>query len=134
MHFVPGENPNTKSSESTSMPLNERQWNVVNKWAGHVRSSSPEAIGLAILPFDCGCLQAGPFDANGDQAGPVVHLGQLIDSETKLCEECMKDGGSPARVDKPFLLFFQPCRLGMEERERIGAKIFCESPTSRKEV
>lgn len=116
------------------MPLNKMQWNVVNKWLGHVRSSNPEAIGLAVLVFDCGCLQAGPFDANGDQAGTVVHLGQLIDDETKLCEKCVIDGGAQERVEKPFLLFFQPCPLGKEERDRIGAKIFCESPTSRKEL
>ena len=116
------------------MPLNEMQWNVVYKWVGHVRSSSPEAIGLAVLAFDCGCLQAAPFDVNGDQAGPVVRLGQLIDGETKLCEKCLEDRGTPERIDKPFLLFFQPCRLGKDERDRIGTKIFCELPTSRKEL
>lgn len=116
------------------MSLNEAQWNAINKWVGHVRSSTPDAIGMAVLPFDCGCLQAAPFDVNGDRAGPVVHLGQYIDGETRLCEKCTEDGGAPERIDTPLLLFFQPCRLGKEERDRIGAKIFCESPTIRGEV
>jgi hypothetical protein len=50
----------------------------------------------------------------------------------KLCEKCARDGGAPERIAEPFLLFFQPCCLSKEEREQIGAKIFCESPTSRK--
>ena len=116
------------------MPLNEMQWNVVYKWVGHVRSSNPEAIGLAVVAFECGCLQAGPFDESGDQAGPVVHLGQIIEGETKLCVKCTGDGGAPDRVDRSFLLFFQPCRLGKEERDRIGARIFSETPTSREEL
>jgi hypothetical protein len=110
--------------------MDEKQQATVEKYSLYVKGSNPEAIGVAFLLFDCGCLQGGPFDASGDQAGPITHLGQVAEGEIMLCSACISDGGAPERVTESFLLFFQPCSLTKKERDFIGAKIFCDSPIS----
>ncbi len=113
--------------------LEDEQTDILDLWANQVRNSTPEAIGIAFVLLECGCLKGGPFDANGDQAGPVAHREQVTDGEIKRCETCARDGGAMERVSKSFLLFFQPCSLSREEKDRIGAKIFCTSPNGGKE-
>lgn len=119
-----------KALKEGEQQMNEKHRATVENWANYVRNSNPEAIGVAFLAFDCGCLQGGPFNLNGDQAGPINHLGQVAEGEVKLCQACISDGGSPSRSAESFLLFFQPCNLTEEERDQMGAKIFCDSPTA----
>lgn len=113
--------------------MEDNQTDILNIWASRIRSSNPEAIGIAFMLLECGCLKGGPFNANGDQVGPVAHREQVTDGEIRLCKECAADGGAVERISKPFLLFFQPCGLSEDEKNRIGAKIFCDSADGGKE-
>jgi hypothetical protein len=109
--------------------MNETQQNTVEKFAGHIKHTNPKAIGVAYLVLGCGCLQGGPFDENGDQAGPIEHfLTQSNGDSIKICQECMKDGGPPERVTESLLLFFEPESLTNNQREWLCNKVFCEAP------
>ncbi|HQN20492.1 MAG TPA: hypothetical protein PKV86_15175, partial [Syntrophobacteraceae bacterium] len=102
---------------------------TVQNFAKHIRNTNPIAIGVAYLVLDCGCMQGGPFDENGDQAGPLEHfLTQSEGDSIKICAECMKDGGPPERVIESAMLFFDPESLTDDQKETICSKIFCESP------
>ena len=109
--------------------MNERQQDTVQKFAAHVKHTNPKAIGVAYLVLGCGCIQGGPFDENGDQAGAIEHfLVHGNGDSIKICPECMKDGGPPERVSESALLFFEPGTLTNTQKEWICNKIFCESP------
>ncbi len=108
--------------------MNEKQQNTVEKFAAHIKHTNPKAIGVAYLVLGCGCVQSGPFDENGDQAGPIEHfLTQSDGGSIKICPECMKDGGPPERVTESLLLFFDPESLTNNQREWLCNKIFSET-------
>jgi hypothetical protein len=109
--------------------MNDKQQRTVQNFAKHITNTNPKAIGVAYLVLDCGCMQGGPFDENGDQAGPVEHfLTQGEGDSIEICAECMKDGGPPERVIESAMLFFDPESLTDDQKDSICNKIFCESP------
>jgi hypothetical protein len=109
--------------------MNEKQHRTVENFAKHIKHTNPNAVGVAYLVLSCGCMQGGPFDQNGDQAGPIEHFLTQSDGDSiKICAECMKDGGPPERVVESAMLFFDPETMTDEQKERLCNKIFCESP------
>jgi hypothetical protein len=109
--------------------MNESQQSTVQKFAAHIKHTNSSAVGVAYLVLGCGCIQGGPFDENGDQAGPIEHfLTQGNGESIKICPECVKDGGPPERVAESALLFFDPVAFSDSEKNWICSKIFCESP------
>lgn len=108
--------------------MNESQKNTIEKFAAHIKHTNSDAIGVAYLVLGCGCIQGGPFDKHGDQAGPVEHfLTQTDGGSIKICPECMKDGGPSERVVESLMLFFDPEGLTDNQREWLCNKIFCET-------
>jgi hypothetical protein len=110
------------------MTIQDQQMKTVQMFAQYVHKTNSDASGVAYMFFECGCVQGAPFDAGGDQVGPITHLGQTIRGEIRVCGECVKDGGAPERVTKSALIFFNPSALTEEERERISDRIFVDSP------
>ena len=109
--------------------MTEQQQSTAGKFAAHIKETNPKAIGVAYLVLDCGCLQGGPFDEDGNQAGQIEHfLMQDNGGSIKLCPECVKDGGPPERVVKSALLFFDPDNFTADQKNEICGKIFCEAP------
>jgi hypothetical protein len=109
--------------------LNEKQQRTVENFAKHIKHTNPKAIGVAYLILGCGCMQGGPFDENGDQAGPIEHFLTQGDGDSiKICPECMKDGGPPERVVESAMLFFDPETVTNEQRDWLCNRIFSESP------
>jgi hypothetical protein len=108
--------------------MDETQQSTVQKFAAHIKHTNQKAIGVAYLVLGCGCIQGGPFDENGDQAGPIEHfLMQSNGGSIKICHECMKDGGPPERVTESALLFFEPDALTNTQKDCICNKIFSGS-------
>lgn len=106
--------------------MNEGQKSTLENFAKHIKETNPVAIGVAYMLLDCGCIQTGPFDEHGSQAGPIEHfLTKVEDGNIKLCPQCMNDGGPHQRVSESGLLFFDPMQLSDSEKEWIGNKIFC---------
>ena len=116
----------SKTTEKTSTPMtiHDDQMKTAQMFAAYVESTNPEAVGVALIFLECGCVQAGPFDAHGEQVGPVKHLGQTVRGEIRICLECVDDGGDPQRVSSSAIIFFQPFKWTDEEKERISMKIF----------
>jgi hypothetical protein len=109
--------------------MDEKQQDTAQKFAEHIKHTNPKAIGVAYLVLGCGCLQGGPFDENGDQAGPIEHFLTQSDGDSiKICPECVKDGGPPERVTESVLLFFDPDSLNTAQKHFICSKIFCDAP------
>jgi hypothetical protein len=109
--------------------MNEKQQDTAQKFAEHIKHTNPKAIGVAYLILGCDCLQGGPFDENGDQAGPVEHfLTQSDGGSIKICPECAKDGGPPERVTGSAILFFDPDSLTTAKKHWLCSKIFSEGP------
>lgn len=109
------------------MTIRDDQMKTAQMFAAYVESTNPEAAGIALMFLECGCVQAGPFDGSGEQAGPVNHLGQTVHGEIRICPECVHDGGDANRASGSALIFFQPLNWTDEEKERIGTKIFSEA-------
>lgn len=108
--------------------MNEDQKSTLEKFAHHIQQCSPYAIGIAYMILDCGCLQSGPFDEHGDQAGPVEHfLTHSSGDSIKICSKCVEDGGPPQRVRESGLIFFEPDTLSDLQKQWICSKIFCEA-------
>lgn len=118
----------TTEEMGDTMTTRDDQVRTAQKFAAYVESTNPDAVGIALLFLECGCIQAGPFDADGDQVGPVKHLGQTDHGEIRICPECVDDGGDPQRVSNSAIIFFQPSRWTDEEKESISMKIFSETP------
>jgi hypothetical protein len=109
--------------------MNEKQQRTVENFAKHIKHTNPNAVGVAYLVLNCGCMQGGPFDQNGDQVGSVEHFLTQSDGDSiKICAECMKDGGPPERVVESAMLFLDPETMTDDQRELLCKKIFCESP------
>jgi hypothetical protein len=108
--------------------MTDNQRMTLEKFAAHIKNTNPVAIGVAYMVLDCGCLQGGPFDEHGDQAGPIEHFLVQASGETiKICQPCMDDGGKADRVAASGLLFFSPEELEDVEKQWLCNKIFCES-------
>jgi hypothetical protein len=112
------------------MTVEERQLETAQMFAKYIESTNPAAIGVAMMFFECGCSQGGPFDDDGNQIAVITHLGQTIEGEVRICEECLNDGGAVERVTKSALVFFRPHQVTEEQRARISEKIFSDSITS----
>lgn len=110
-----------------TMTIHDDQVKTAQMFAAYVESTNPDAVGVALLFLECGCVQAGPFDAHGDQIGPVKHLGQTVHGEIRICPECIDDGGDPQRVASSAIIFFQPFKWTDDEKQRISTKIFSDT-------
>lgn len=110
-----------------TMTMRDDQMKTARMFAAYVESTNPEAVGVALLFLECGCVQAGPFDMRGDQVGPVKHLGQTVHGEIRICPECVDDGGDPQRVAGSAIIFFQPSKWTDDEKQRVSTKIFSDT-------
>lgn len=106
------------------MTTEDQQMKTAQLFAQYIEQTNPEAAGIALMFFECGCIQGGPFDGNGDQVGAITHLGQTIGGEIRVCDECVDDGGAPERVTRPAIVFFEPSNLTEERKGEISRKIF----------
>lgn len=110
------------------MSMSDEQMKTARMFARHIESTIPDAMGVALIFLDCGCIQGGPFNEDGEQIGALTHLGQTIHGEIRICQECMEDGGSQRRVVDSGIIFFQPSSIDEEKKTKIGQKIFSEKP------
>ena len=116
------------NEDSRIMTMNDEQMKTARMFAGHIESTTPDAVGVALIFLDCGCIQGGPFDENGEQIGALTHLGQTMHGEIRICQECMENGGSQQRVVDSGIIFFKPLSIDEEKKAEISRKIFSEKP------
>jgi len=122
MHFL------QINEDRQTMSMSDEQMKTARMFARHIESTIPDAMGVALIFLDCGCIQGGPFNEDGEQIGALTHLGQTIHGEIRICQECMEDGGSQRRVADSGIIFFQPSSIGEEKKAKISRKIFSEKP------
>ncbi|NLI82003.1 MAG: hypothetical protein GX443_09990 [Deltaproteobacteria bacterium] len=108
------------------MSIPGRQMRTAKMFAHHMERMHPGAMGVALIFLDCGCIQGGPFDAEGNPMAPLTHLGQTEKGEIKVCEDCLRDGGAPERVTDSSLIFFRSGEVSEEKKAWIGKKIFSQ--------
>lgn len=66
---------------------------------------SPDAIGVAVIRYDCGCRKMAAVDKNGDPASEII---MYRDNAESICDQCKADNGSYMRVVKQFINWKSP--------------------------
>ena len=66
---------------------------------------SPDAVGVAVIRYDCGCRKMAAVDKNGDPASKII---MYRDNAQSICEQCKKDNGSYMRLVKQFIHWKSP--------------------------
>ena len=66
---------------------------------------SPNAVGVAVVQYDCGCRKMAAVDKNGDPASKIIMYRDNADS---ICEQCKDDNGSYMRMVKQFIHWKSP--------------------------
>jgi len=66
---------------------------------------SPEAVGVAVIRYDCGCRKMAAVDKNGDPASKII---MYRDNAESICDLCKQDNGSFMRVVKQFIYWKSP--------------------------
>ncbi len=66
---------------------------------------SPDAIGVAVIRYDCGCRKMAAVDKNGDPASKII---MYRDNAESICPLCKEDNGAYMRVVKQFISWKKP--------------------------
>ncbi len=66
---------------------------------------SPDAVGVAVIRYDCGCRKMAAVDKNGDPASKII---MYRDNAESICDQCKEDNGSFMRVVKQFIYWNSP--------------------------
>lgn len=80
---------------------------------------SPEAVGVAVIRYDCGCRKMAAVDKHGDPASKII---MYRDNAESICAQCKEDNGNYMRVIKQFINWKSP-GPDSSTREMIISKV-----------
>lgn len=87
---------------------------------------SPDATGVAVIRFDCGCRKMAAVDKNGEPASKIIMYRDKADS---ICDTCKKDNGDFIRVTEQFISWTKP-EPDQKTKDMIIAKVLgVQEPT-----
>ena len=66
---------------------------------------SPDAVGVAVIRYDCGCRKMAAVDKSGDPASKII---MYRDNAESICDTCKEDNGNFMRVVKQFITWKSP--------------------------
>ncbi len=66
---------------------------------------SPDAVGVAVIRYDCGCRKMAALDKNGDPASKII---MYRDGAESICDQCKTDNGSYERMTEQFIRWKSP--------------------------
>jgi hypothetical protein len=66
---------------------------------------SPDAIGVAVIRLDCGCLKMAAVDKDGEPASKVI---MYRDRAESICDKCKEDNGAYTRIGVQFIHWIDP--------------------------
>ncbi len=84
-----------------------------------ILEGSPEAIGVAVIRFDCGCRKMAAVDKDGEPASKII---MYRDQAESICPQCQQDNGDIMRVTKQFIHWAAP-EPDMATKTNIEAKV-----------
>ena len=93
---------------------------------GGIMEGSPDAVGVAVIRFDCGCRKMAAVDKNGDPASEIIMYRAKADS---ICDQCKKDNGAFIRVTEQFIAWGKP-EPAPADKEKITAKVLGTSSSA----
>lgn len=70
-----------------------------------ILEGSPDAVGVAVIRFDCGCRKMAAVDAAGDPASKII---MYRDQAESICSQCKQDNGAYMRVTEQFIHWNTP--------------------------
>ncbi len=65
-----------------------------------ILEGSPDAVGVAVVRYKCGCRKMAAVDKKGEAASKVI---MYRDQAESICEQCKKDNGAPYRMTVCFM-------------------------------
>jgi hypothetical protein len=84
-----------------------------------ILEGSPDAIGVVVVRFDCGCRKMAAVARDGEPASKII---MYRDRATSICAKCKTDNGSFMRVTESFIHWVEPAP-DEETRETIKVKV-----------
>ncbi|MBM9613917.1 hypothetical protein JWJ90_06390 [Desulfobulbus rhabdoformis] len=66
---------------------------------------SPDAVGVAVIRYDCGCRKMAAVNKSGEPASEII---MYRDHAESICDQCKEDNGSYMRMIKQFIYWNTP--------------------------
>ncbi|MGD9947791.1 MAG: hypothetical protein AB7U29_04855 [Desulfobulbus sp.] len=66
---------------------------------------SPDAVGVAVIRYDCDCRKMAAVNKSGDPASEII---MYRDHAESICDQCKEDNGTFMRVVKQFIYWKSP--------------------------
>jgi hypothetical protein len=85
-----------------------------------ILEGSPEAVGVVVIRFDCGCRKMAAVDASGDPASKII---MYRDNAESICDQCKTDNGDYFRVIRQFISWKTP-EPDIYTQKMIATKVF----------
>lgn len=81
---------------------------------------SPDAIGVVVIRYDCGCRKMAAVNASGDPASKII---MYRDNAESICDQCKADNGDYFRVTRQFINWKTP-EPDAYTQKMISVKVF----------
>ena len=81
---------------------------------------SPDAVGVVVIRYDCGCRKMAAVSASGDPASKII---MYRDNAESICDQCKADNGDYFRVIRQFISWKTP-EPDMYTQKMISDKVF----------
>ncbi len=85
-----------------------------------ILEGSPDAVGVAVIQYNCGCRKMAAVDKKGEAASKII---MYRDRALAICDQCKEDNGAYTRITRSFMHWVEP-GPDAGTKQMINTKVF----------